>query len=142
VRFSFLSIFLSSPSFPSLSFPSLMPARHVSDTRTDSPVALRSRSFARIHRTNLAKQGVLPLTLASENDYSLISAGESVRTSGLNELLRGDLNAEVNLIVTRKDGVEVTVKTLHGLSQDQVLYIVDGSALNGIKRRAAEAAQQ
>jgi aconitase A len=119
-----------------------MPARHVSDTRTDSPVALRSRSFARIHRTNLAKQGVLPLTLASENDYSLISAGESVRTSGLNELLRGDLNAEVNLIVTRKDGVEVTVKTLHGLSQDQVLYIVDGSALNGIKRRAAEAAQQ
>jgi hypothetical protein len=99
---------------------------------------LSSRSFARIHRTNLTKQGVLPLTLANEADYSLVSAGDSVRTSGLTELLRGDLNAEVDLIVTYKDGSEKVVKTTHGLSADAVESIRFGSALNGIKIRAQQ----
>ncbi|GAA6038383.1 hypothetical protein JCM8097_007621 [Rhodosporidiobolus ruineniae] len=97
-----------------------------------------ARSFARIHRTNLTKQGVLPLTLANENDYSLISAGDAVRTSGLDSLLRGNLDAEVDLIVTRKDGSEAVVKTTHGLSQDQVHWISMGSALNAIKEKAAQ----
>lgn len=90
----------------------------------------------------MTKQGVLPLTLANEADYSLISAGESVRTSGLNELLRGNLDSEVDLIVTRKDGSEATVKTVHGLSAGQIGWIAEGSALNQTKRLAAEAEQQ
>ncbi|GAA5969399.1 hypothetical protein JCM11641_008104 [Rhodosporidiobolus odoratus] len=100
-----------------------------------------ARSFARIHRTNLAKQGVLPLTLANENDYSLILAGDSVRTSGLDSLLRGNLGAEVDLIVTRSDGTEAVIKTLHGLSRDQVEYVASGSALNLLRQKVAEEAQ-
>ncbi|GAA5897620.1 uncharacterized protein JCM6883_006756 [Sporobolomyces salmoneus] len=102
-----------------------------------------ARSFARIHRTNLTKQGVLPLTFANDNDYSLVSAGDAVSTSGLDALLRGDLNAEIEIVVkSRKDGSEKRVKTVHGLSKDQVEWIREGSALNLIKKKAAQEAQQ
>ncbi|GAA5891207.1 hypothetical protein JCM8208_002541 [Rhodotorula glutinis] len=100
-----------------------------------------ARSFARIHRTNLTKQGVLPLTFANEADYALVSAGNSVRTEGLDALLRGDLDASVHVVVKGEDGKETRIETVHGLSRDQVEWIREGSALNLIKRKAAEAAQ-
>jgi len=89
----------------------------------------------------LTKQGVLPLTFANDNDYSLVSAGDSVSTSGLDALLRGDLNADIEIVVkSRKDGSEKRIKTVHGLSADQVEWIREGSALNLIKKKAAEEA--
>jgi len=89
----------------------------------------------------LTKQGVLPLTFANDADYSLVSAGDSISTSGLDALLRGDLNAEVEIVVkSRKDGSEKRVKTSHGLSADQVEWIREGSALNLIRKKAAEEA--
>lgn len=86
----------------------------------------------------MTKQGVLPLTFANDTDYSLISAGDVVSTSGLDALLRGDPDADVDVVVRKADGSEVTIKTTHGLSADQVEWIREGSALNLIKRKAAE----
>ncbi|GAA6015965.1 hypothetical protein JCM8202_005360 [Rhodotorula sphaerocarpa] len=97
-----------------------------------------ARSFARIHRTNLTKQGVLPLTFANDADYAQIAAGDVVSTAGLDALLRGNLDAEVDVVVRKADGQVVTIKTTHGLSRDQVEWIREGSALNLIKRKAAE----
>ena len=99
-------------------------------------VLLLSRSFARIHRTNLTKQGVLPLTFLNDADYSLISAGDIVSTSGLDALLRGDLSSEVKVIVEKPDGSKVEIATDHALSKDQVEWISAGSALNVIKAKA------
>lgn len=70
-----------------------------------------------------------------------MSAGSSVRTEGLDALLRGDLDASVHVVVKGKDGKETRIETVHGLSRDQVEWIREGSALNLIKRKAAEAAQ-
>lgn len=97
---------------------------------------LPSRSFARIHRTNLTKQGVLPLTFLNDADYSLISAGDIISTSGLDALLRGDLSSEVKVIVEKPDGSKVEIGTDHALSKDQVEWISAGSALNVIKAKA------
>lgn len=83
-----------------------------------------SRSFARIHRTNLTKQGVLPLTFINDADYLLISAGDEVSTSGLDALLRGDLSSEVTVIVKRPDGSVVEIATEHALSKDQVSRVL------------------
>lgn len=86
---------------------------------------------------------MLPLTFANDKDYSLVSAGDAVSTSGLDALLRGDLNAEIEIVVkSRQDGSEKRIKTVHGLSRDQVEWIREGSALNLIKKKAAQEAQQ
>ncbi|SCV71478.1 BQ2448_3066 [Microbotryum intermedium] len=101
-----------------------------------------ARSFARIHRTNLTKQGVLPLTFVDEADYALISAGDKVSTTGLDALLRGELSAEIKVIVENKNGEKKEIRTDHSLSKDQVEWIAAGSALNVIKAKAkAEAAK-
>lgn len=88
---------------------------------------------------NLTKQGVLPFTLLNENDYSLIDAGDKVSTKGVNALLRGDLNADIFVVVEKPDGSKVEIPTHHGLSKDQVEWIKAGSALNGIKAAALAA---
>ena len=114
----------------SISSPSPSP----SHTRTDEVSS--SRSFARIHRTNLTKQGVLPLTFLNESDYAHISAGDKISTTGLNELLRGDLDSVVRVVVEGKDGGKRTIDCDHALSRDQVEWIKAGSALNVIKAKA------
>lgn len=100
-----------------MSFPCVLLCEHMAD-----PWELAcSRSFARIHRTNLTKQGVLPLTFINEADYSLISAGDVISTTGFNELLRGDLTSEIKVIVTKPNGETLEIKTDHALSKDQVM---------------------
>ncbi|KAK4052418.1 aconitate hydratase [Microbotryomycetes sp. JL201] len=93
-----------------------------------------ARSFARIHRTNLTKQGVLPLTFKNETDYSLIDAGDKVSTKGFNSLLRdGNLNSQIKVVVEKPDGTVKEIETEHALSADQVQWLKYGSALNMIK---------
>ncbi|KAK1780839.1 aconitase family-domain-containing protein [Copromyces sp. CBS 386.78] len=90
-----------------------------------------TKSFARIHETNLKKQGVVPLTFANENDYDLIDAGDEVATVGLYEMLKNGGQGEVSLRVTKKDtGKVVEIKTKHAVSKDQAGFILAGSALN------------
>ncbi|ORX40896.1 aconitate hydratase [Kockovaella imperatae] len=96
-----------------------------------------ARSFARIHETNLKKQGILPLWLVEKSDYSKISAADKVQTSGLTSILDGSATSDrVQLRVTKPSGEQVTVECRHTLSKDQVEWLREGSALNWIGRTA------
>ncbi|KAI1004932.1 putative aconitate hydratase [Podosphaera aphanis] len=92
-----------------------------------------AKSFARIHETNLKKQGVVPLTFFNPADYDRIDACDQVSTVGLYDLLRsgGQAGKEVRLRV-RKVKTEETfeIQTTHTLSADQCKFILAGSALN------------
>ncbi|GAB7348177.1 hypothetical protein MBLNU459_g6185t1 [Dothideomycetes sp. NU459] len=95
-----------------------------------------AKSFARIHETNLKKQGVVPLTFANEADYDAIAACDQVRTEGLLDVLKAGGAGEVDLVVTAKDGSEFRVKTKHTLSKDQCGFVLAGSALNLLAAKA------
>ncbi|KAH9846052.1 aconitate hydratase [Lenzites betulinus] len=99
-----------------------------------------ARSFARIHETNLKKQGVLPLWFADKADYSRIGAGDVVETVGLADLLSGrDASANaIRLRVTpRAGGAPFEVPTRHTMSADQLKWLRAGSALNHIRAQIA-----
>ncbi|CAM1501112.1 Fc.00g102740.m01.CDS01 [Cosmosporella sp. VM-42] len=89
-----------------------------------------TKSFARIHETNLKKQGVVPLTFTNEADYDKIAAGDEVATVGLYEMLQNGGKGDVSLRVTKKNGEEVMIPTQHAVTKDQAGFILAGSALN------------
>lgn len=89
-----------------------------------------TKSFARIHETNLKKQGVVPLTFADEADFEKLSAGDEVATVGLYEMLQNGGRGDVHLKVTKPSGEEVLIPTKHAVSKDQAGFILAGSALN------------
>ncbi|KAL1959240.1 hypothetical protein VTO42DRAFT_2746 [Malbranchea cinnamomea] len=98
-----------------------------------------AKSFARIHETNLKKQGVVPLTFADKADYDKIDACDSVDTVGLYGLLQNGGQGDVTLRVTKKEtGDVVDIPVKHTLSKDQCAFILAGSALNllGQKHRS------
>ncbi|PSN63873.1 mitochondrial aconitate hydratase-like protein [Corynespora cassiicola Philippines] len=96
-----------------------------------------AKSFARIHETNLKKQGIVPLTFANEADYDLFDACDEVATRGLIDLLRSGGKGGVELVI-KKDGGEKVIKTKHTLSEDQCGFILAGSALNLLARKGRE----
>ena len=95
-----------------------------------------TKSFARIHETNLKKQGVVPLTFANEKDYDKLDACDTVSTTGLYEVLLNKGQGEVTLKVSKKDGTTLTIPVNHSLSADQCSFILAGSALNLLAQRA------
>ncbi|SPN97474.1 related to aconitate hydratase precursor [Cephalotrichum gorgonifer] len=97
-----------------------------------------TKSFARIHETNLKKQGVVPLVFENEADYDLIGAGDSVRTVGLYDMLKNGGTGDVSLAVKRGDGEEILIKTKHAVSKDQADFILAGSALNLLSKLASQ----
>lgn len=92
--------------------------------------AILAKSFARIHETNLKKQGVVPLTFADEADYEKIDACDEVDTLGLYDMLKNGGKGSVELLVKKRNGEEVVIKTKHTLSEDQCGFVLAGSALN------------
>ncbi|KAJ3736998.1 aconitate hydratase [Lentinula guzmanii] len=92
-----------------------------------------ARSFARIHETNLKKQGVLPLWFADKADYSRIRSGDVVETVGLADLLEGRPDAIIRLKVTNREGDIFEIPTKHTMSTDQIKWLRAGSALNYIR---------
>ncbi|ODH45876.1 aconitate hydratase, mitochondrial [Paracoccidioides brasiliensis] len=98
---------------------------------------IAAKSFARIHETNLKKQGVVPLTFKDKADYDRIDACDSVDTVGLYEVLTSGGQGVVRLRVTKKDGSEVfEIPMKHTLSKDQCGFILAGSALNLLAKKA------
>ncbi|KIK04281.1 hypothetical protein K443DRAFT_648638 [Laccaria amethystina LaAM-08-1] len=95
--------------------------------------AIVARSFARIHETNLKKQGVLPLWFVDKDDYYRIGSGDVLETMGLAETLRGTPNASIELRVTKRDGQVFQILTKHTMSVDQLSWLRAGSALNHIR---------
>ena len=89
-----------------------------------------ARSFARIHETNLKKQGMLPLTFADPKDYDKIDEDDRITIRNLSELSPG---APVTVEVTKDNGNSFTFQTTHTFSQDQIEWFISGSALNVIR---------
>ncbi|KAH6627062.1 aconitase family-domain-containing protein [Chaetomium sp. MPI-SDFR-AT-0129] len=95
------------------------------------------KSFARIHETNLKKQGVVPLTFVEPADYDRIGAGDEVATVGLHEMLKNGGKGEVSLRVKRRESGEVVdIPVKHAVSEDQARFILAGSALNLLAKGA------
>ncbi|CAK7565812.1 MAG: aconitate hydratase [Sporothrix epigloea] len=94
------------------------------------------KSFARIHETNLKKQGIVPLTFANEADYDRIEAGDIVATVGMNEMLQARGQGDVQLKVTKAStGEEFLIPVKHTVTKDQAGFILAGSALNMLSQR-------
>jgi aconitate hydratase len=92
-----------------------------------------TRSFARIHETNLKKQGVLPLTFAQNADYDLIQEADRVDILGLRELAPG---STVTAVVHHPDGSESRMALRHSLNGEQIAWFKAGSALNFLRAAA------
>lgn len=90
-----------------------------------------TRSFARIHETNLKKQGILPLTFADRADYDKVAKGDRISFLGLKDLKAGQ---PVQAVVKKADGTEVTLTLNHSLSDEQVNWFKAGSAMNAVNR--------
>lgn len=92
------------------------------------------KSFARIHETNLKKQGMLPLTFADEADYDRISAGDQMSTIDLRDLIAKDGNngGSLKMKVEKRDGTVFEIECKHTMSKDQIDFFKAGSAINHI----------
>jgi len=90
-----------------------------------------ARSFARIHETNLKKQGILALTFADPADYARIGEDDRLGTRGLADLAP---NEPVTVTVTKPDGDVWTFAANHTMNDDQIGWFKAGSALAVIRR--------
>jgi len=96
--------------------------------------AVLVKSFARIHETNLKKQGMLGLTFANEDDYDLIQEDDTFNFVDLKEFSPGK---PLTLEVVHADGSKDTVIANHTYNQGQIAWYNEGSALNLIKKENA-----
>jgi aconitate hydratase len=97
-------------------------------------VVIITRSFARIHETNLKKQGLVPLTFADPDTYDLI--GEDDRINVLD--LPPEPGKNVRCQIVKPDGSKVEFEGKHTFSAEQVEWFKAGSALNVVRRKVAE----
>ena len=85
------------------------------------------RSFARIHESNLKKQGVLPLTFADAADFEKVRETDRVSITGLADLAPG---RDLEVVFHHDDESEDAVRVRHSLNDDQIQWFRAGSALN------------
>jgi aconitate hydratase len=90
------------------------------------------KSFARIHETNLKKQGILPLTFANPADYDRIRKDDRLSFEGLETIAPGK---PVTVRIRHTDGTAETIETRHSLTREQIAWFMAGSALNLIRSR-------
>ncbi|WP_111707517.1 aconitate hydratase [Lutibacter citreus] len=96
--------------------------------------AVLVKSFARIHETNLKKQGMLGLTFANEEDYDLIQEDDTFNFLDLNNFAAG---VPLTIEVVHADGSKDTIIANHTYNQGQIEWYNEGSALNLIKKENA-----
>jgi len=89
-----------------------------------------ARSFARIHETNLKKQGMLPLTFVDPQDYERIGEDDRIAVRSLAQLAPGH---SLDVEVTSPDGTTWSFSANHTFSSEQIEWFKAGSALNIIK---------
>ncbi len=87
------------------------------------------RSFARIHETNLKKQGVLPFTFVDAADWAKVQEADKVSLEGLDKLAPG---SDVTAVFTHTDGSSDRAALRHTLNAEQIVWWAAGSALNSI----------
>ena len=93
-----------------------------------------TKSFARIHETNLKKQGMLALTFANKADYDKILEDDTIDINGLTQFTAGK---PLSLVLTHKDGSVDTIEANHTYNQQQIEWFKAGGALNIIRKQVA-----
>ncbi|MGI9551388.1 MAG: aconitase family protein, partial [Aurantibacter sp.] len=96
--------------------------------------AVLVKSFARIHETNLKKQGMLGLTFANENDYDLIQEDDTFNFVDIADFAPGK---PLTIEVVHTDGSQDSIMANHTYNDAQIGWFKEGSALNVIKRENA-----
>ncbi len=91
-----------------------------------------AKSFARIHETNLKKQGVLALTFADKADYDKVREGDRINIGGIAGMEPG---SRLTVTLHHIDGTEETLSALHSYNATQKEWFEAGSALNAMKRK-------
>jgi aconitate hydratase len=88
-----------------------------------------TKSFARIHETNLKKQGILALTFADPKDYEKIEQQDRISVTGLSALAPGK---PVQVTIHKTDGTALTIQANHSITEQQIAWFKAGSALNAL----------
>ncbi|NDV45111.1 aconitate hydratase [Flagellimonas sediminis] len=96
--------------------------------------AVLVKSFARIHETNLKKQGMLALTFANENDYDLIQEDDTFNFLDIDQFAP---DKPLTIEVVHADGSKDTIIANHSYNDAQIAWFKEGSALNLIKKENA-----
>ncbi len=92
--------------------------------------AVIAKSFARIHETNLKKQGVLPLRFENPQDYDKIKEDDRLSIQGLKDLAPGK---SITMTITHSDKSTEKIELVHSFTEEQVAWFKAGSALNLMK---------
>jgi aconitate hydratase len=93
--------------------------------------AVLVKSFARIHETNLKKQGMLALTFANESDYDKILEDDTFNFLDLDQFAPGK---PLHLEIVHADGSKEVIEVNHSYNAQQIEWFKAGSALNLIKQ--------
>ena len=96
--------------------------------------AIIVKSFARIHETNLKKQGILGLTFATESDYTKILENDTFNFTDLKDIAPGK---QITLEVVHENGSKENIMLNHTYNDQQIDWYKAGSALNLIKMQGA-----
>lgn len=93
-------------------------------------LAILVKSFARIHETNLKKQGMLAITFDNPNDYDLIREDDRIDILGLTEFAEGK---PLSVVLRHSDGSSDTIQVNHTYNEQQIEWFKAGGALNIIR---------
>jgi aconitate hydratase len=96
--------------------------------------AILVKSFARIHETNLKKQGMLALTFANKEDYEKVQEDDAIDITGLTTFTPGK---PLTVVLHHKDGSTDNIVVNHTYNEQQILWFKAGGALNVIRKQAA-----
>ena len=96
--------------------------------------AVLVKSFARIHETNLKKQGMLALTFDNKADYDKIQENDNIDILGLTEFAPGK---SLSLVLNHEDGSSDTIVVNHSYNEQQIEWFKAGGALNIIRKGVA-----
>lgn len=94
------------------------------------------KSFARIHETNLKKQGMLGLTFANKEDYDKVQEDDTIDIEGLTTFAPGK---QLTMVLHHKDGTTDKIKLNHTYNEQQIEWFKAGSALNLIRKQFGKA---
>jgi aconitate hydratase len=96
--------------------------------------AIVVKSFARIHETNLKKQGMLALTFADKEDYNKVQEDDTIDIVGLTEFTPGK---PLTMLLHHRDGSVDNIIVNHTYNESQIEWFKAGGALNVIRRQFA-----
>lgn len=96
--------------------------------------AVLVKSFARIHETNLKKQGMLALTFVNKEDYDKIQEDDIIDINGLTSFAPGK---PLEIVLNHKNGTSETILVNHTYNDQQISWFKEGAALNIIRKQFA-----